>query len=82
VSSTLTLPEVAERYGVTVRTTLSWIAQGELKAINVARSRNAMKPRWRITKEALEAFELARTNSPTQPRKRRKRQPGHVIEFY
>jgi excisionase family DNA binding protein len=56
-----TVRELCERYGVTVTTVLWWINRGELAAINVGRRPGARKPRWRITKEALDAFEVLRT---------------------
>ena len=61
---------------------LAWIKTGELRAINVGRKPGAKKPRWRITHEALEAFELTRTATPLPAKARRRRQPAEVIEFY
>lgn len=77
----ITVRELAERYGVGARTALTWIARGELRAVDVSRERGG-RPRWRITTEALEAFELARTPSPLPPRARRRRAPDDVVEFY
>lgn len=77
----LTVRDVTERFGVGGHTVLGWIARGELRAVDVSRHRGG-RPRWRITAEALAAFELARTPSPLQPRTRRKRTPADVIEFY
>ncbi len=57
---------------------------GELRALHVGRSSGARKPRWRITAEALEAFELvpaARTPTPSVPRARRRKRPADFIEF-
>jgi excisionase family DNA binding protein len=70
------------RYGVSVHTVLSWIATGELRAVNVGRRPGAKKPRWRIPEEALAAFEAASTPTPPAPRTRRKKRPADVIEFY
>jgi excisionase family DNA binding protein len=58
-----TVQDICERYGVTVTTVLAWIDGGELSAINVGRRPGARKPRWRITQEALDAFEQLRTPS-------------------
>jgi excisionase family DNA binding protein len=78
----LTVRDVAQRYAVSEQTVLGWIHACELRAINVGRKPGAKKPRWRITAEALAAFEVARTPQPPLPRsRRRKRLPG-VIEFY
>lgn len=52
---------------------LIWIATGELKAFNVATSRNG-RPRWRISAEAFEAFQAARSNvQQVKPKARRTR---------
>jgi excisionase family DNA binding protein len=78
----LRVREVAEHYGVTAGTVLAWLRSGELRAINVGRRVGARKPRWRITPEALAAFERRRTPSPTPaPTRRRKRAADHVM-FY
>jgi excisionase family DNA binding protein len=82
MSSTLSVHDLTERYGVSEHTVLGWIRSGELRAVNVGRRPGGKKPRWRITQEALEAFERARTPAPPLPRARRKRQPPEVIEFY
>jgi excisionase family DNA binding protein len=82
MSSTLSVRDLCERYGVGEHTVLGWIRSGELRAVNVGRRPGARKPRWRITQEALSAFELARTLAPVLPRTRRKRRPADVIEFY
>ena len=79
---TLSVKDLCERYGVTEHTVLGWIRDGELRAINVGRKVGSKKPRWRITAEALEAFELRRTVSPPPPRARRRKPQGQVIEFY
>jgi len=80
--STLTVKGLAERYGVTEHTVLSWIRSGELRAINVGRHQGAGKPRWRITAQAVEAFELLRTPTPPVPRTRRRRRAAPLaMEF-
>jgi len=76
----LTIKEIAERLAVTQHTVLAWIRSGELKAMDVSRTRGG-KPQWRVTPEALEAFELARTATPTPPRRRRRKKPD-VVEFF
>lgn len=79
---TLSVREVTERFAVNEHTVLGWIRSGELRAINVGRSPDKKKPRWRITSEALAAFEQLRTPMPPLPRTQRKRQQADVIEFY
>ena len=82
MGSTLSVRDLCERYGVGEHTVLGWIRSGELRAVNVGRKPSARKPRWRITQEALEAFELARAPTPSLPRTRRRKRPAAVIEFY
>jgi transposase len=77
----LLVRDVCERYGVSEQTVLGWIHSGQLKALNVSRKLGARKPRWRISEEALAAFEVARTPTPPPPRARREKQPA-VIQFY
>jgi excisionase family DNA binding protein len=82
MSSTLSVKDLCERYGVSEHTVLAWINRGELRAINVGRRPGTKKPRWRITAEALAAFEQLRTRTPPPPRVRRKKRPAEVIRFY
>ena len=82
MSSTLSVRDVCERLGVNEHTVLGWIRSGELRAVNVGRRPGGKKPRWRITQEALEAFEQLRRPTPSVPRARRRRRPAEVIEFY
>jgi hypothetical protein len=72
---------LAARYGVTVQTVLNWIHRRELKAVNVGRTPNGRKPRWRISVSAIAEFEAARTPTPATRRVRRKRRDD-VIAFY
>jgi excisionase family DNA binding protein len=77
---TLSVRDLCERYGVSEGTVLGWIKRGELKALNVGRRPGAKKPRWRITQQALEQFELARTRTPPPRRaRRRKKRPTDTI---
>ena len=77
----LTLGAVADRYGVTPRTVAAWIRAGELRAVNVGRRLNSIKPRLRITAAALEAFESLRTVGEAGQARRRRNQDD-VIRFY
>ncbi len=83
-ASTFTVAEIAERFGVSPETVAGWIRAGELKAVNVSRSRTSKKPRWRITAEGLAAFETSRsaTPEPPAPKRARKKPSGDVIQFY
>ncbi|HYT94866.1 MAG TPA: helix-turn-helix domain-containing protein [Gemmataceae bacterium] len=82
MSSTLSVHDLTERYGVSEHTVLGWIRSGELQAVNVSRRLGSRKPRWRITQEALGAFEQLRTATPPLPKVRRRKRPADVIEFY
>ena len=64
--STYTVRDVCERFGVHEQSVLQWIRSGELVAVNVGREPGKQKPRWRITAEALKAFEDKRA-SATNP---------------
>ena len=68
------IDQVAARFAVDRDAVSRWIAQGELLAVNVARSRNAKRPSWRIRPEDLETFELSRlTSKPITPTRRAKK---------
>jgi len=80
---TLTVQQVAERYGVGEHTALGWIRSGELRAINVGRRIGSKRPRWRVTEESLAAFETLRMSSVPSPlNRRRRKRPTDVIAFY
>jgi len=79
----LSVADVAEHFGVGTHAVLGWIASGELKAVNVG-VKGAKRATWRVTREALEEFELARgpKGSKRSPTRRKKDKPGDVIRFY
>ncbi len=60
----LTPPQVAEMYGVQAGKVIAWIRNGELRAINLA-TRPRGRPRWRIDRRDLEAFEAGRAAGAT-----------------
>jgi excisionase family DNA binding protein len=64
---TFSVRQVAERFHIGEHTVLAWIRSGELPAVNVGRSPGG-KPHWRITSEALQAFELLRTAQTIEAR--------------
>ena len=80
--SSFTVHQVADRYVVSKRVVLSWLGSGQLRGINVARHAGAKRPTWRITAEALQAFELSRTPAAAPSRAPRRKRPAEVIEFY
>jgi excisionase family DNA binding protein len=79
---TKSVKQTAEYFRVGQHTVLAWIASGELAAINAARTAGG-KPHWRISDDALQAFELLRSAQPVdRPSRRRRRQAADVVEFY
>lgn len=81
MSSCFTVKEIAARFRVKQHTVLAWIRSGELIPLDASPNRGG-KPQWRITPEALAAFEAARTVTPNPPRKKRRRKPDDMIDFY
>ena len=79
-----TVEQISTRYRVKETTVLGWIHSGELRAVNVGRAPGKQKPRWRISVEALAAFEAARTPTPTPApgTRRAKRATAGVVAFY
>jgi transposase len=78
---TFSVKDLTDRFGVGEHTICEWIRRGELTAINVAR-KPGTRPKWRVTEEALAAFELARTAIPPPERARRRKQANStVLEF-
>lgn len=72
---THTIRNICDHFEVHENTVLGWIASGELRAINVGREPGKKKPRWRISEEALQEFELLRSTEPkrtTKPARRKK----------
>jgi excisionase family DNA binding protein len=59
----LTPPQFAKRLGIDVSKVLTWIRNGELRAVNVA-ERVGGRPRWRISSTAIEEFIRRRESTP------------------
>lgn len=70
----LTPPEIAKLLRVAPDKVLGWIRRAELRAVNVG---NGTRPRYRVSREALDAFLQAREVQPPPPRqvRRRREQP-------
>jgi excisionase family DNA binding protein len=75
----LTVADVAKRYRVGEDKVRRWIANGSLRAVNVA-STLCGKPRWTILPEALAEFERQRAGGPPPRPPRRRRKP--VIDYF
>ncbi len=82
MEKTYSIKDLMARYAVGEHSVGTWIRNGDLTAINVAK-RNGGKPQWRVTQEALDRFELLRMKVPPQPKiGRKKRSDSHVVPFY
>jgi len=57
--TTYGVKNLCDRFAVGEHTVLGWIRCGELQAVNVARKPTG-RPKWRVTAEALAAFESNR----------------------
>lgn len=84
---TFGVKDLMKRYAVGEHTILGWIRDGHLKAINCGRILGK-RPKWRITREALEAFEKLRSSPTAAPatsairHRKPKSSSTKVIEFY
>lgn len=77
-----TPPELAERWGVSAPKVIAFIENGELEAINIAH-RNCTRPRYRISQEAIEAFERSRLVIPEiKVPKVRKKSAGNGKDYF
>lgn len=72
---------VADRYGTNNSKVGKWIADGVLEAINVATKPNGV-PRWRISPEALAAFEALRKSGAPKPAVKKPRVKAEKIIEY
>jgi excisionase family DNA binding protein len=77
----LTPPELARRWGISPDKILRWIANGEIRATNVASSAQG-RPRWLIDVADLAEFELRRSAKPTPAASRRRKVAEGVIQFF
>jgi hypothetical protein len=56
------------------------IRRGELPAVNVATNRSG-RPQWRVTPEAVAAFEAQRSSAPL-PKPTKRRRPSGQTDFF
>lgn len=81
IQERLTVREVAQRLRTSSDTILRLIRAGKISAINSNAS--TKKPRWVITSEALEEFELRNSNArPVVPMVRRRVRREVVPNYY
>jgi hypothetical protein len=76
-----TPPELARRWRVKDSKIVAWITAGELHAINVA-NKGARRPRYRISPDAVQAFELMRSVMPPPKVTRRRRNADRPRKNY
>lgn len=79
----LSVAQVADKLQMRQHAVLALIANGELRAVNVAIKPNGKKPRWRIMPDDFDGFLLRRMHQAPPPRRRkcRKKFP-EIEEFY
>lgn len=80
VSPYMAPPAVAKRLGVAPEKVIGWIRSGKLKAVNVGDG--IVRPRYRVSPDALDDFLRSRDASPAPKPARRRRQDPNVIKFY
>lgn len=82
LQQTVTPAQVAKRLGTKPERVISWIKNGELRAIDVS-SRKSTRPRFRIDPIDLAAFENRRSVQarPKIQRRRRRKNPRFVEYF-
>ncbi len=83
-TESFTPPELAAKYRCNVRKILTLIADGKLRAINLAQDELGERPRWRILPEDLLAFENRRASpAPAAPALvRRKPRSDHGVSHF
>ncbi|MCK6477198.1 MAG: helix-turn-helix domain-containing protein [Phycisphaerales bacterium] len=85
ITEWLTPPEVAALLRIRLEKVLGWVRDGRLLAVNVAAD-GSSRPRWRISRAALELFLAARSNRPAgaaAPSRRRSRSSDNeVVEYF
>ena len=75
----LTPPELAKQLRVTPERVRAWIERGELRAVNVG---DRSRARWRISADAVIAFEQGRAAIPAVKPTRKRRPPPEIIDFF
>jgi excisionase family DNA binding protein len=78
--SGFTVAELAARLRVSPDKIRSWIASGQLAAINTA-AKLCGRPRWVVTPDGLAAFEKTRSGGPP-PKPRRRRRRLELVDYY
>jgi excisionase family DNA binding protein len=79
-ASMLTTLQVAVELGTKTDSVLALIHGKHLAAVDI--SAGGLRRRWRISREALDAFKAARGSRGETPRQRKPRKPARIIQFY
>ena len=77
----LTVRDVAALLGIRQHGVLSLIRSGELRGVDVSLKPGG-RPRWRIMPDDLEGFLSRRTLTPAGPRRRARRRPANVKQYF
>ncbi len=73
-------PQISRSLCVAPDKVRTWIAKGELAAVNVG---NRQRPRWRVSQAALDAFLASRSaKAPAPTRSTRRRRTSPVVEEF
>ena len=77
-NSAMTPPQLAKLWKCKPHTILGFIHRGELEAFDISADANSGRPRWRIHRDAILAFERrrsagAKANAKRELRRRRRR---------
>lgn len=77
----VTPPVLAARYGCKAETIIAAIRRGDIAAIDLARP-GSRRPRYRISPDAIAAFEICRAARTPTRRTRRPRRPAYTPTYY
>ena len=80
MTTKITPPRLAEKWGISADKVLAWIRSGELRAIDASTNRGG-RPRYLIDVDDLAAFERSRSIVPPAPAKPARRRSSDVPEY-
>ena len=79
---TFTPEEIARMLGVDPEKVRRWLRSGELVGYDLANNPRGQRPRYRVTKQALEEFLARRAVVPPTPAKRRSKTGVNEGRYY
>ena len=82
MSNTYSPSDLAARYACKPETICAMIARGDLAAFDIGLG--TVRPRWRITQEAVDRFETARAakSAPAAARRRRRKKTNDYRDYF